>query len=580
VTTETAPSTWVRNVVLACAAALAVLLPLFCVAVLGATAQWRHLRHECARLVSDDELWSMTGAGYTPGPQSGDSATGCSAEWIGPAGETSVERVTLSASADQQEPAAMVAGLQDRSLEVRSLKLGDWAVVGEGDGVATAYVSSCGVLLTVEAEGTSGADRIAAITAAATGRFERLCKFASPWPVGVPWARRVKYEGSAPAVPAAMDPAQQSAKEAALSERAATDMNAHRYDVAARELEHALRLHTVFAAGDDPEAAALLRRLGVAYRHLRRVDESEKVLRRALAIVEPGDDFRATAKVLDQLGQTMVDAGDARQGLELSLRALALHDRHRTGARDDDRVTILGSLASAYGDLGDHKNEAKLADKVLKAEEAADPTSATAANAMNNLALAYRDGNRVKESIPLFERSLKLQARLLGADSPELIPTLNGLAGAYYFNDNLVPAEAVARRALDIGAANGMDPDEVTTSVLSDIVAERGDYAEAVRWLDQSFERLQQIVPQGTPETLRTRIKRSVALAAIGRDEESREDEREAVALASKMYGGGTEETIAAMSWLARDLEAVAGADRAKGLRSRIVRQKNAVSRR
>jgi tetratricopeptide (TPR) repeat protein len=566
-----------RTVMMACALALAVLVPLFGIAMLGLTAQLRHARHECEGLVSDDELSRITGAEYTPGPETQDSATGCRAEWIS---ETSVDNVTLTASADQRPPATMVAQLEDRSLDVRSLKLGDWAVVGEGDGVATAYVSSCGVLLTLEADGSSAADEIEALAQSATQGFQRLCKFSSPWPAGLPWVRSVKYVGPPPAVPEAADPARLRVREKEAIERATGQLEERSYAAAARSLERALRLHDSVEDPDDADFAAVLSKLGRSYRNLQRLDESEKVLRRALAIVDKSDRFRVKGDVLTQLGQTLVDGGHAREGLKLSLRALALHDAHRTGPRDDDRMSIVSGLASAYGDLGDHKNEAKFAALRLKAEEAADPESWTATVAMNNLALAYRDGNRVRESILLFERSLKVRVRIVGADSLELIPTLNNLAGAYYFNDNMTAAEAVARRALEISSANGEEPEEVTTSVLSDIAAGRGDYNQALSWLDQSLDRLQRLVPQGKSETLRTRIKRAVALAALGRDDESRDEEREVVALAAKLYGAGSAEAISAMTWLAGDLESVAGADRGRPLRDRIAKLKGVASRR
>src|SRR3954451_2955510 len=73
-----------------------------------------------------------------------------------------------------------------------------------------------------------------------------------------------------------------------------------------------------------------------------------------------------------------------------------------------------------------------------------------AAEALNNLALLYRDQGRLTEAEPLYKKAIAISEKALPADHPTLATRYNNLAGLYGAQGRLTEAEPLYRRALAI----------------------------------------------------------------------------------------------------------------------------------
>ena len=67
---------------------------------------------------------------------------------------------------------------------------------------------------------------------------------------------------------------------------------------------------------------------------------------------------------------------------------------------------------------------------------------------MDNLALAYDDAGRLKESLPLHEKALELKKAKLGLDDPSTLVTMASLAWTNQYSGRLSEALPLFEEAL------------------------------------------------------------------------------------------------------------------------------------
>ena len=83
---------------------------------------------------------------------------------------------------------------------------------------------------------------------------------------------------------------------------------------------------------------------------------------------------------------------------------------------------ILGNLATTYGDLGDHKKELDLNEKVynlrLKVLGEGHPDTLLS---LNNLAITYGDLGDLEKEIELMEKVYTLSCKVLGEEHPDTL---------------------------------------------------------------------------------------------------------------------------------------------------------------
>lgn len=158
-------------------------------------------------------------------------------------------------------------------------------------------------------------------------------------------------------------------------------------DSAARQFESALQEAEGFGE-QDVRLATTLAWLAELYRVQRRFDESEKLIRRTIAIDEK---YR----------------GMDHPDLAMSLESLAL--LYHTQNRQREMEPVLRRAISIY-------------------EKSMGPQHLRVASSLNNLAALYRSLGRLDEAEPLVSRALAIREKSLGMDHPDTVQSRNYLS--------------------------------------------------------------------------------------------------------------------------------------------------------
>ena len=164
------------------------------------------------------------------------------------------------------------------------------------------------------------------------------------------------------------------------------------------------------------------------------------------------------ANYLNRAGRALDEAGNYPQALarfqsSLTLRETALPKNH------PDIAMSLNNLAMLYKDTNRLAEAEPLMQRAIKINEAAyGPDHPTEARDLNNLAMLYKDTNRLAEAEPLMQRAMKIDEAAYGPDHPEVARDLNNLAQLYKATNRLAEAEPLMQRAMKIDeAAYGLD---------------------------------------------------------------------------------------------------------------------------
>lgn len=177
-------------------------------------------------------------------------------------------------------------------------------------------------------------------------------------------------------------------------------------DEATRQFEFALKEAEGFGE-EDPRLATTLAWLAELYRVQRRFEESEKLIRRTIAMDEK---YR----------------GMEHPDLAMSLESLAL--LYHTQNRQREMEPVLKRVISIY-------------------EKALGPQHVRVASALNNLAALYRATGRLEEAEPLVSRALAIREKSLGMDHPDTVQSRNYLS---LLHRDLARARPSRQRQVDL----------------------------------------------------------------------------------------------------------------------------------
>lgn len=326
---------------------------------------------------------------------------------------------------------------------------------------------------------------------------------------------------------------------AAAYERGAAANTAWKFDEATTDLDLALSIYQTRIPETDERFLDTLIELGRATRGASDWDRSEKVLRRWLTIVQAKGDRYEEARALNQLGLTVDQGGDPRGGMKLFEAALAIDDELGLPDDDSEKNAHLHNLGLVLSDLNEHKRAAKLLERVLVVDRAADPVSVSTANTMHNLALTYRDSGDYAKAKPLFESAIRILTAKVGANHPRLVPSLNGLAGTLLLLREYDEAELLYGQVL---AFPNLNPESriIALADLAVVETETQRYDEAIVHLDESMALLEKryVAAGGHAETIRTLIKRAEAHVALHNYTLALRDTDAAIAMSMKINAG------------------------------------------
>ena len=236
--------------------------------------------------------------------------------------------------------------------------------------------------------------------------------------------------------------------------------------------------HQTQSAG---ECAVAVDNLGSVYFASGKYREADSLFTRALSLwaaqAPASDDV---AKALHNLGAVYREEGRYADATRFLLQALEV----RQSLVDPDAVAllpILNDLGLAYLDMADYAQAEKTLQRgnaIVEAHQAGETTPGADALAAWGVLLESEGKNGA--AIDCLKRSLATRERLVGQNSFAAADAANDLALAYKQQGDLTTAEGLYRRALDIYRKSG-NPGSLVTVLnnLGLVLAEQAQYKEA-----------------------------------------------------------------------------------------------------
>lgn len=233
-----------------------------------------------------------------------------------------------------------------------------------------------------------------------------------------------------------------------------------------------------------PEAALLLRKMGIYLRVRAQYSESESLLKMSLNIQERiyGSKHSETATTLNNLATLYQDQRRYAEAEMLFEQALMIHEQ----VLDPTHPTIkasLNNLAILYENQDRYAEAEMLFERALAiCEQTLGSSHPDTARSLNNLGTLYRSQGRYAEGEMLFERALAICEQTLGPSHPDTAKTLNNLAELYRKQIRHKDAEPLYKRAIAI-CEQTLGPTHLHTaqslSNLALLYESQGRYAEA-----------------------------------------------------------------------------------------------------
>ena len=255
------------------------------------------------------------------------------------------------------------------------------------------------------------------------------------------------------------------------------------------------------AWGESVRTARLILQLGRVLGLQNRLDESEPLLHRALAILErQAPDSLETAEVLTELAGAAWARGNLEAASEHARRAVALEERWAPDSPALARsLHILGRAVLQQGRFAE-ANE--IFQRALAIQERKAPDSVLTAMVLNSLGAATRFLGDMEAAVELHQRSLAILEKA-APESPWVSRNLNNLAAIARDRGDLATAAQLFEHARAIwaktapeglGVAGGYDS-------LGEIARMRGDLDEAWKLLHRALEIFERLAPGGLEST-------------------------------------------------------------------------------
>ena len=215
-------------------------------------------------------------------------------------------------------------------------------------------------------------------------------------------------------------------------------------------------------------------------------------------------------------------AGRRREALDLveQLRETAGQDHSKTLFSYPRTADALAHTLWHAAEFGDPQAALSLSGAVDLLDETLGPDHPDTLAARNSLAHAYRSAGRLKEAIPLFERSLADCERVLGPNRPDTLTSRNNLAHVYQSAGRLGQAIPLFERNLDdrervLGSDH---PDTLTSrNNLAHVYRSAGRLDQAIPLFERNLDDREHILGSDHPHTLTSRNNLANAYWSAGR---------------------------------------------------------------
>ncbi len=213
------------------------------------------------------------------------------------------------------------------------------------------------------------------------------------------------------------------------------------------------------------DVAAPIGNLAFVYNQRGEFEKAESLRQRELEIViaSKGPDHPAVGQVLLNLGALEIDRGRHEVAKEHLERALAIFEASYEGEHSDIADT-LGNLGMVRLKMGDEAGLENYEQALAMNERLLGSDSPQLIAPLGNLALKYRERQRLDEAEALAKRAVALVERHKGPDDSQLGYALDTLAEIARERGQGAEALVYARRSLSVREAGDVTPDLVAES--------------------------------------------------------------------------------------------------------------------
>jgi eukaryotic-like serine/threonine-protein kinase len=209
-------------------------------------------------------------------------------------------------------------------------------------------------------------------------------------------------------------------------------------------------------AGQPELQSHMLMELGIAYREMGKLQESARLLQRALAMrrADPGTPPLDLAASLFELGVLMDWEGEYTEAEPLLAEALEIR-RKEAGENDPLVAASLNGLAAILAYTGRYDESEPMLREALRIQQAAfSEGNRDISETLSNLGWVMQEkgieeGNDqfLREAEDSYRSTLDMQRRLLGQDHPHVASSLNNLGALLEDTGRFEEAESVHRDA-------------------------------------------------------------------------------------------------------------------------------------
>ncbi len=300
-------------------------------------------------------------------------------------------------------------------------------------------------------------------------------------------------------------------------------------DLSARDIleRGSVRLRTELS--DQPATrAGLLETIGVVYRNLGLVEESEASLRQSLdlrrSLAKGGEGTRQLASAVHELATTLKDAGKFDQAEPLLEEARAIMNASLPPG-DPLRLSILTNAGLFYRDRADSaRAEPLLIQAVEEARAVKDLPPMELATVLNNLALHYHSARKPGQAEPLYLEAIATAERAPHPNQLDIAVMYNNLGQVYAEARRYRDADAVYAKSLAaMERILGGDHPRVAVVLhnYGDLLQEEGEMERAAAAYERSRHILEARLGPDHPNVATSLISSARLLAATGRAQEA-----------------------------------------------------------
>jgi serine/threonine protein kinase/lipopolysaccharide biosynthesis regulator YciM len=279
------------------------------------------------------------------------------------------------------------------------------------------------------------------------------------------------------------------------------------------------------------------------------------------------DDQAAIAQAVnDFLQQDLLRQADSGSQAEehftpdpnLTVRQALERAAERIGERFKDQPLQEGAVRFAIGNAFRAVGQAERAilhlQRSLELARKLGPDHRTTLVAMNNLALAYLDADKLDQAVPLFEETLRLRQAKLRPDDRATLGTMNNLALAYRAAGKFDQALPLFEKTLTLMKAtlSSDDPFRQTAMAnLADCYREAGKLDQALELSEETLKLRKATRGIDHPQTLQSMYNLALVYRDAGKLDQALELNERTRKLRLARLGLDHPDTLQSMGWLA-----------------------------